>query len=156
MRFTMSLALASAIVLAPFALAQDRGTITGTVSDTTGALMPGASVVFTNTATEAKYDTVTSDTGNYTMTALPVGIYSLSVSRAGFSAYRQTGIHVQVAVTTRVDVILQVGTTLTVIVSKPGTIASVKTLKIRSRKAPLLTSRCLPPGATKTVACSAG
>ena len=34
--------------------------------------------------------------------------------------------------------------------------ASVKTLKIRSRKAPLLTSRCLPPGATKTVACSAG
>ncbi len=50
----------------------------------------------------------------------------------------------------------KVGTTLTVIVSKPGTIASVKTLKIRAKKVPLLTSRCLPPGTTKPAACSAG
>ena len=50
----------------------------------------------------------------------------------------------------------KVGTTLTVIVTKPGTIASVKTLKIRAKKVPLLTSRCLPPGATKPAACSAG
>ena len=50
----------------------------------------------------------------------------------------------------------KVGTTLTVIVSKPGTIASVKTLKVRAKKAPLLTSRCIPPGTTKPTACSAG
>jgi hypothetical protein len=42
---------------------------------------------------------------------------------------------------------------MTVIVAKPGTIASVKSLKIRSRRAPLLTSRCLPPGAKKTTRC---
>src|SRR5204862_5012510 len=42
-------------------------------------------------------------------TALPAGVYSLSVEHPGFSAAKQTNIHVQVAVTTRVDVILQIG-----------------------------------------------
>ena len=42
---------------------------------------------------------------------------------------------------------------ITVTVSKPGTIASVKTLRVRSGKAPTLTTRCLPPGAKKPQAC---
>jgi hypothetical protein len=49
---------------------------------------------------------------------------------------------------------LKVGTKITVTVSKPGAIASVKTLKIRSRRAPQLTSRCLPPGATAPQRCA--
>jgi hypothetical protein len=48
---------------------------------------------------------------------------------------------------------LKAGTTLTVVVSKPGAIASVKTLKIRSRKPPLVTTRCQPPSAAKPQAC---
>ena len=47
---------------------------------------------------------------------------------------------------------IKVGRIIRVEVSKPGTIASVKTLKMRRKKAPLLTSRCLPPGAKSAAA----
>src|SRR5436305_7157165 len=110
MSSTTLLRLIRIFLLAQSAFAQsDRGTITGTVADSTGALIPGAAITLTNDGTAARYDTVTSDTGNYTVPALPAGMYTLAVSHAGFSAYKQTGIHVQVAVTTRVDVVLQIG-----------------------------------------------
>jgi hypothetical protein len=93
------------------ALAQsDRGAITGTVADATGALVPGAQIVLTNADTGTRSETVTTATGNYTLAALSVGTYKLSVEKAGFSKSERTNISVQVAVTTRVDLILQVGT----------------------------------------------
>ena len=49
---------------------------------------------------------------------------------------------------------IKVGRIIRVEVSKPGTIASVKTLKMRRKKAPLLTSRCLPPGAKSPQRCA--
>ena len=87
----------------------NRGAITGTVSDTAGALIPGVQVVLTNTETGAKSDTVTTGTGNYSLLQLPVGTYTLAVEQPGFSKYERTNIQVQVAVTTRVDVVLTVG-----------------------------------------------
>jgi hypothetical protein len=87
----------------------DRGIVTGTVSDATGALMPGVQIVLANANTGAKTDTITTGTGNYTLLALPVGSYTLTVQQAGFSKYEQTNIQVQVAVTTRVDVELKIG-----------------------------------------------
>lgn len=88
----------------------DRGVITGTVSDSTGALIPGVRLVATNNNTGATADTVTTGTGNYTILSLPAGTYTLKVAHPGFSAYEQTNIQVQVAVTTRVEVVLSVGT----------------------------------------------
>jgi hypothetical protein len=102
------LAIAFAITAA-FAQS-DRGIITGTVSDTTGAIVPAAKVVLTNNETAAAYETVTTSTGNYTLPALPVGNYKLSIEHPGFSKSERTNISVQVAVTTRVDLVLQVGT----------------------------------------------
>ncbi len=87
----------------------NRGAITGTVSDAAGALVPGVQVVLINTETGARSDTVTTGTGNYSLLQLPVGTYTLAVERAGFSKYEQTNIQVQLAVTTRVDVVLTVG-----------------------------------------------
>jgi hypothetical protein len=49
---------------------------------------------------------------------------------------------------------LKVGVTITVVVSKPNAINAVKILKIRKAKSPLITTRCLPPGAKKAVACT--
>ncbi len=107
-----SLVFCFCILLAVLAFAQsDRGTMTGTVSDATAAVVPGATVVLTNTATGTKSQTVTTATGNYTIPALPAGTYSLSIEQTGFSRYEQTNITIQVAVTTRVDVVLQVGQT---------------------------------------------
>jgi hypothetical protein len=87
----------------------NRGTITGTVSDAQGALIPGVQVVLTNSETGAKSDTVTTGTGNYSLLQLPVGTYTLVVEQKGFNKYEQTNVQVQVAVTTRVDVVLKVG-----------------------------------------------
>jgi len=87
----------------------DRGVITGTVSDSTGALIPGVRVVLTNVNTGANTETVTTGTGNYTALSLPAGTYSLKVAHTGFSPYERTNIQVQVAVTTRVEVVLSVG-----------------------------------------------
>lgn len=87
----------------------DRGTITGTVSDPTGAVVPAAKVTLVNNDNGSKYETVTTSTGNYTLAALPVGGYKLSVEQTGFSKSEVANVTVQVAVTTRVDVVLQVG-----------------------------------------------
>ena len=62
----------SLLAVLPVLIAQsDRGVITGTVSDSTGALIPGVKVVLTNTNTGANADTVTTGTGNYTLLSLP-------------------------------------------------------------------------------------
>ena len=87
----------------------DRGTITGTVVDSSGSVMPRAKVLLTDVATDTRRETVTTATGNYTIAGLPVGVYTLSVEQAGFSRYEQSNINILVAVTTRVDVAMKVG-----------------------------------------------
>ena len=89
----------------------DRGTITGTVADQGGALVPNVAVVATNLATGVTFRTEATDTGNYTLASLPAGSYSVAVEHPGFRKSEQTGIRVQVAQTIRVDVVLQVGST---------------------------------------------
>jgi hypothetical protein len=87
----------------------DRGTITGTVTDPTGAVVPNATVQVTNTDTSADYKVGTTSTGNYTLANLPVGNYVLTVDAAGFKKFERPGLVVQVAETVRVDAVLQVG-----------------------------------------------
>jgi Carboxypeptidase regulatory-like domain/TonB dependent receptor len=87
----------------------NRGTITGTISDSAGAVIPGAPVVVTNLETGTKSETVSTGTGNYSLVQLPVGTYSLTIEQPGFSKYEQQNIQVEVAVTTRVDVVLKIG-----------------------------------------------
>jgi hypothetical protein len=108
MRSLLLIALSFLSISALFAQS-DRGVITGTISDSTGALIPGARVVLTNANTGANSETVATGTGNYTVLSLPAGTYTLKVTHPGFTAYQQNNIQVQVAVTTRVEVVLAVG-----------------------------------------------
>jgi hypothetical protein len=87
----------------------NKGTITGTISDSGGAVVPGAPVVVTNMETGAKFDTVSTGTGNYSILQLPVGSYSLTIEQPGFGKFEQKNIQVEVAGTTRVDVALKIG-----------------------------------------------
>ncbi len=104
------LAVICCILWAVAAFAQsDRGTITGTVTDPANAVVPGAKVTATNSLTGAKTETAATDTGNYTLTSLPAGLYDLSIEVAGFKTINRRGIEVQVAQTARVDVSLEVG-----------------------------------------------
>src|SRR5437773_11469180 len=86
-----------------------RGTITGTVTDVTSAVIPGVSITATNRETSSRYETITTETGNYTLTQLPAGVYELSVELPGFKKYVRQGITVQVSTILRIDVALQVG-----------------------------------------------
>src|SRR5262245_29868934 len=98
------------VICIPSAFAQgDRGTLTGTVADSTNAVIPGAGVAATNSQTGAKYETVTTETGNYSLAQLPAGQYELTVELPGFKKYVRQGITVQVSTTLRLDVVLEVG-----------------------------------------------
>jgi hypothetical protein len=87
----------------------DRGTINGTITDPADAVVPGATVVARNVETAAQYQTVTTPTGNYTISSLPVGVYGVTVEAPGFKRFTQQGVTVEVAQTARVDIALQVG-----------------------------------------------
>src|SRR5437667_10175419 len=81
----------------------DRGTMTGTVSDTTGAVIPGVSIVATNVETGARYQTVSTETGNYTLAQMPAGLYQLSAELPGLKRYVRQGITVLGAQALRPD-----------------------------------------------------
>ena len=66
--------------------------IKGTVTDPSGAVVPGAAVTATNTATGVKYPTKANASGDYLFPQLPVGTYSIAVSAPGFKAFAATGI----------------------------------------------------------------
>jgi hypothetical protein len=89
----------------------DRGTLTGTVSDSQGGVVPQANIGLRNQQTGSQYETLTTPTGNYSLPQLPSGTYDLSVEYAGFKKFTQQGIVIRVAQTERVDVTLQVGST---------------------------------------------
>ena len=99
------------ILLCPCAalIAQQGGNVTGTVSDSTGALIPNAQITLGNPANGTAFHSVSTGTGNYTFPDVPVGTYTLSVEHAGFSKSQYPKVDVQLAVTTRVDVTMKVG-----------------------------------------------
>src|SRR6266705_1865382 len=103
-----SLNLICLLLCASFAFAQsDRGTITGTVTDTSGAVVANAAIEARQVETGAVFQTASTDTGNYTLAQLPVGPYELTVSVSGFKKYVRSGLNVQVAQTSRIDVALE-------------------------------------------------
>ena len=87
----------------------DRGTITGTVSDATGAVIPGVPIEAKNVQTGATYQAGSSETGNYTLAQLPAGTYELSAILPGFKRFLRSGIIVSVATVLRIDIALEVG-----------------------------------------------
>jgi hypothetical protein len=111
MRHVLRSFLTACLFLSAFsAFAQtDRGTITGTVADATKAVIPGANVTATNTETRAKYETVSTETGNYTLSQLPGGVYEVTVELPGFKKSVRQGVTVLAATTVRIDVALEVG-----------------------------------------------
>jgi hypothetical protein len=85
------------------------GSIVGTLTDETGAVVPKATVTVTNTSTGLSRDVNTDDAGYYSIPNLPEGTYDLSVSATGFRPYTQKGINVPISAVTRINAIIQVG-----------------------------------------------
>jgi len=105
-----ALSCAASLLLAFSAFSQgDRGTITGTVTDTSGAAMPNVVVIITNTATNTTNRVTTTGTGEYNVSSLQPGPYRVEIVAPGFKRYVQAGIQAAAGSSVRLDAKLEVG-----------------------------------------------
>lgn len=162
--------LIALLLVHTFAFGQSiTGTITGTVTDSSGAAVPGARVTIANTDTNMTVTVETDAAGNYTATLLPRGNYALEVTATGFKKFARTGILLPIQQTIKIDVQLNLGeVTESVVVSadavrlETGTSALAKIVDNRSIvNLPLNTRNVyslvfLTPGVTGTVGNSYG
>ncbi|MGZ4733125.1 MAG: carboxypeptidase-like regulatory domain-containing protein [Terriglobales bacterium] len=86
-----------------------RGTILGTVTDASGAVISGANVMVKNAATGLERSTQTSVDGSYSVPELPIGTYTVTVTQSGFQTSVTTNVVVDVASERRVDAVLKAG-----------------------------------------------
>src|SRR5438132_2239835 len=119
----------------------DRGTIAGTVLDSSGGVVANVTVTATSTETGANYGATTGPTGGFRIQDVRVGTYDVSVSAPGFKIEKKTGVVVQVNSTATVEFSLQAGDvkeTLTVRADAPaiqtetsdiGTVVSTKQIE---------------------------
>ncbi len=97
-------------VLVSTALAQvEQATITGTVTDRTGSVIPNAKVTVTNIKTQAVRETKTTGDGHYTVPYLPVGQYDVTVETGGFKKAQVKDVILAVGLTATVDLSLEPG-----------------------------------------------
>jgi hypothetical protein len=117
------------VFLATGASAQsESAALTGIVTDPSAAVMPGALVRVTHTATNATSEVLTGESGWYYVPGLKPGLYSVTVTREGFKSYVNSGITLQVNQTARLDVALSVGeVTEQVMVSAEATLLQTET-----------------------------
>ena len=98
------------LLLAAPANAQSvRGELAGSVTDPSGASIPGAVIVATNEATGGKSQTTSSSSGNYRFTELPLGNYTVTTTAAGFQNATATGVLVTVNSVSSLNIALKIG-----------------------------------------------
>ncbi|MBI2685422.1 MAG: carboxypeptidase regulatory-like domain-containing protein [Acidobacteria bacterium] len=106
------LALCFALCGAALFSQSERGTITGTVRDASGAVVPAAKVQLTNTQTGVVFNAPTNANGDYTVPQLQVGTYTIRVEKEGFRPASVTGLALNASATVRADATLEVGSSV--------------------------------------------
>ncbi len=108
--FGLQIALAGlALASTPAAAQIVSGALVGVVSDSTGAVVPGASITLTSATTGLSRTTQSDPQGSYSFLQLPPGSYNLSVSAEGFKRSDVTGVTLLVEQTARLNTALEVG-----------------------------------------------
>jgi len=97
--------LISAVTL----LAVAGGSLTGTVTDPSGAVVPGATVTLVNTALNTRFQTNSNAQGSYSFPALAVGHYDVTFEATGFKPQKKTNLNIDTDAAVRVDAVLEVG-----------------------------------------------
>src|SRR5439155_15227647 len=95
----------------PAAAQKATATLSGTVTDSSGAVMVGATVTLTNSKTNIAQTVQTNSDGLYLFALVPIGTYDLAAEDAGFRKFVQSGITLEINQNARVDVRLEVGAT---------------------------------------------
>jgi Carboxypeptidase regulatory-like domain/TonB-dependent Receptor Plug Domain len=106
----LRLLLLGLLMLVPgVAFVQDTATLTGTIRDKSGAVLPSADIVIKNTATATIREAKSNSAGEYVAAALAPGQYNITVTVVGFRRYQAEGVTLRVAQNARIDVTMQVG-----------------------------------------------
>ncbi len=116
------LLLASLFIPAAGFAQSARGALAGTVTDSSGAVIAGASVVATETGTGVRSQSVSTGSGDYRFPELPIGRYDVVVTATGFSKSTSTGVLVTVGSVSTLNAVLKAGSvseTVTVDASSP-------------------------------------
>ena len=120
------LLLGSILLLCATAFCQDTASIVGTVTDSSGAVIPNAKVTVSNPDKGYTRDLVSNSAGAYSISAAPIGNYTITAEAQGFEKLVRTGITLQVGQLQRVDLQLTVGQ-VTQEVSVTGNVVQVQT-----------------------------
>ncbi|OLC43949.1 MAG: hypothetical protein AUH43_19700 [Acidobacteria bacterium 13_1_40CM_65_14] len=106
----LAVALATILSVASISAAQSASaTISGIITDSTGAVLPGVVVTAVNADTRQRTSATSNDRGFYALTLLPVGTYTIEAELAGFRTYRQAGLSLTTAATVAIDIRLSLG-----------------------------------------------
>src|ERR1700742_3471814 len=108
-RVSINIALACFLFTAVVAWAAITGSISGVITDPSGAVTPGVTVTVTSQSTSTKHTTVTDSKGFYSFPALDVDTYDVSASQTGFRDFLERGVKVDANSAIRIDISLQVG-----------------------------------------------
>lgn len=103
------------------------GQIAGTITDATGASIPNATIVVTNTNTQARRTVTTDNSGNYIATNLPIGTYALSVTQSGFRTEQQADVTITADAKVTSNFAMQLGQASEVVQVEGGAIESLNT-----------------------------
>jgi len=103
------LVLLFALVTYPVAAQVDRATLTGIVTDSTGSVIVGARVETVATSTALRRETVTGVNGAYELPGLPIGGYTVTISKAGFKVTQYTNVELSVGQSRTLDAQMEVG-----------------------------------------------
>ena len=136
----LSILLAAAV----FVLGQqDRGTITGTVADPSGSVVPNVKVTVRQVDTGTVYNSVTNSAGQYRIPNLPIGAYRVTFESQGFKSLNREGIQLSVAQVVAVDAQLQVGNVAeTVEVTAQASLLNTETPEVEPYSGAGLSSIC--------------
>ncbi len=115
------------LLLGAAAWAQDTASITGTVTDSSGAAVPNAQVAAKNAEHGINRAGATNESGDYLFSSLPIGSYDVTVTAPGFKKYEAKGVVLRVAEKARINVALEVGTISTEVVVEGSEVAQVET-----------------------------
>jgi hypothetical protein len=88
----------------------DRASITGTVRDTSGAVIAGVLVTASSVANSLRESATTNEIGVYSLRDLPIGEYALDCSKVEFSDYRRSGINLAISQVAEIDIVMKIGT----------------------------------------------
>jgi hypothetical protein len=97
------------VALGATLFAQTSGTITGSTTDKSGAVVPNARITVTNLETQVVREAVSDEGGLFSLPALPPGRYKVNISRQGFRQIVQDNVELEVNQTMRLDFQLDIG-----------------------------------------------